>query len=350
MKYGKIKKLTIIPSLAICLLGINQQAIATPYTLCGDGARPVCVSPYPSDLYPKVWQVPGKELSTHRDRDMTGGADPEQNIAWDGIGGTGNTFDYSGSREVNNEIDQDREVDALSNSNDALYHAVIDNMSGLLFSVDDDPNIYLEASAGGIGVWADQDISSPDGASSSDIDDMNPIFDTDGLEVWGLDGPGNDDANNYSLEDGPVGAPDPNGVAVWSFLGGVSTANWYADEIAEIVSVVTGFDIGRLVNLNLDAMMTFDSTNEIMFSVDPIAGLLDGGEIFVGFRGGVGSHFLSHGGHLWDTAFDVSGTFGLRSENINALEAISVVPTPGILSLLSLGTLILLFRRKLNAF
>ncbi len=86
--------------------------------------------------------------------------------------------------------------------------------------------------------------------------------------------------------------------------------------------------------IDLDAMMT--NGEMIMFSIAPIAGAFDGGEIWV-WDGVNPASFLFHGGHLWDTAFDVSGTFGLNSENINALEAVSTVPEPSSYLLLGSG-------------
>ena len=86
--------------------------------------------------------------------------------------------------------------------------------------------------------------------------------------------------------------------------------------------------------IDLDAMMT--NGEMIMFSIAPIAGAFDGGEIWV-WDGVNPASFLFHGGHLWDTAFDVSGTFGLNSENINALEAVSTVPEPSTYLLLGSG-------------
>jgi hypothetical protein len=36
-----------------------------------------------------------------------------------------------------------------------------------------------------------------------------------------------------------------------------------------------------------------------------------------------------HGGHAWDTAFDLMGTFGTPSENVDALEAVAIAtPEP----------------------
>ncbi len=356
-------KLAAMGSAGLMLFGLSLPASATLFTTCGTPPRSACVVPEPGASIPPPPVVSGKEMSTHTpgtwgtggDRSASGALDAEQNIAWDGIGGTADTFDYTGSRANDT---QDREVDALANSGDILYFDVIGNRAALLFSVDDDPNIYSESIFGAGGVWADQSISTPDGTLGSDIDDMNPILDTDGLEVWGLDGPAGDDANNYSLESssGPIpytavpsgaalvfgGVPDPLSVSVWSFTAGVSTPNWTTTEIATIVSLATGIQLSQLDDINLDGMMTFDP-DDIMFTIDPILAiggstLLDGGEIFVGTRGaaGIAGSFLSHGGHLWDTAFDVMGTFGLQHENVNALEAVAV-SEPASLALMGLG-------------
>jgi hypothetical protein len=88
--------------------------------------------------------------------------------------------------------------------------------------------------------------------------------------------------------------------------------------------------------LNLDAMML--NLDWIMFSIEPVAQKVDGGEIFV-WDGIVGNpaSFLNHGGHLWDTAFQVAATFGTGSENVNALEAVSTPEPSTLVGLLSLG-------------
>lgn len=112
--------------------------------------------------------VGGKELSTHTpgtfgtggDRNVLTALDPEQNLNWDGVGGTADGADYSGSRVGSTpNDDQDREVDSLAHASDLLYDSVIANTSALLFSVDDDSNIYFESIGGAGGVWADQALS-----------------------------------------------------------------------------------------------------------------------------------------------------------------------------------------------
>ena len=72
----------------------------------------------------------------------------------------------------------------------------------------------------------------------------------------------------------------------------------------------------------------------------------DGGEIFVnapGNPGGAIQGFLIHGGELWDTAHTVGLDFAIGTEEVNALEAI---PEPATLSLLCLGGLALIRRRR----
>ena len=86
-------------------------------------------------------------------------------------------------------------------------------------------------------------------------------------------------------------------------------------------------------------MMYGDS---IMFSIKPISvggiTIFDGGEIWVWDGSPAGpAQFLVHGGHVWDTAFDVMGTFDVTFENINALEAVSEPPIPEPTSILLLG-------------
>jgi hypothetical protein len=98
--------------------------------------------------------------------------------------------------------------------------------------------------------------------------------------------------------------------------------------------------------------------NDILFSLKPIDGNndgsitdndpskdLDGGEIFVWLSTEPSAKFLIHGGHVWDTVFNVKDTVedwtGLRpgTENIDALEAVATPEPSTFLSLLTLGSL-----------
>jgi hypothetical protein len=76
----------------------------------------------------------------------------------------------------------------------------------------------------------------------------------------------------------------------------------------------------------------FGPGDSMIFSIAPIPNpeggpdFFDGGEIWL-WEFGQPAEFLDHGGHLWDTAFDVRGTFGTQSENVDAIEAVSI-PEP----------------------
>jgi len=324
--------LVLGPALVAGLLLVTLPSSATGYNPMGPYA-----SPAPGEGIPGPANVPGLEFSDRVDRDAANpsAADPEQNIAWDGTGGTANTFDYSGTRTLaNGTVDIDRQVDALGNTGEALFEAVAYlNAAALLFSVSGDPNIYFEAISGASGTWA----------TPAMIDRVTAVTDVDALEVWGpAGGPDSpaDDANVYSLEN------DANGVAVW-YYGGASSTAWVT--VAEIGEAI-GLDDSLWGLLDLDGLMMYGDA--MLFSIAPIrtvaGGLVyDGGEIWV-WDGSPNSTaaFLNHGGHVWDTAFDVRATFGVQSENINALEAVAtIIPEPASLALLALGLGALALRR-----
>jgi hypothetical protein len=77
----------------------------------------------------------------------------------------------------------------------------------------------------------------------------------------------------------------------------------------------------------------WDEGDAVLFSIRPF-NAWDGGEV-VYWEFGAAPEFLVHGGHRWDTAFDVAGTFGVNvaHENVDALEAIPL-PEPGLAGLL----------------
>lgn len=100
---------------------------------------------------------------------------------------------------------------------------------------------------------------------------------------------------------------------------------FYVDELAAAIGLPTNL----LSDFDLDGLMT--SGEEILFSIAPIAGVFDGGEIWTWNKavGGAAS-FLDHGGHLWDTDFEVMLTFGTASENVDALEAVDGICPPNV--------------------
>jgi hypothetical protein len=369
--------LLVCLSVGLLLLG-SLPTHAGPYVPQGP-----FVVPTPGPKVPGPLNVNGKEYSedwapvVHMDKDAVPNADPEQVIAWDGAAGVADSFDYSLSR-VKLQDDEDRQVDALANRWDILFGAVINNKAALLFSVDDEhrlagamppfsaEHIFYEDIAGPPAVLPPAP-GGPIWATPAQID-QHGVTDVDALEVWG---PGPDDsggggpvgdANRYSLYGDPAVAIGVPRVSVWAYDPATHTSTPYITA-AQLAMAIGEENLAEVIDL--DAMMIHDEDDNdvfgdnpndtIMFSIAPIAGvapLFDGGEIWVWRSGDPLAGFLNHGGHLWNTAFNVMGSFGVDSENINALEAVSV-PEPGTLILLSLGGLALggwaLVRRRQKA-
>jgi hypothetical protein len=291
--------------------------------------------PGPSTIIPTPKEVPGKDFSDNPDRNAAGVADPEQVIAWDGIGGVRDSLDYDEPPNTRPQYPPPTEIDALGASQDALFNAVIANQAALLISVETDPTILFERATGfpnapsGVGVWA----------TAQDIDAMNPPNDTDGLELWG---PNNeDDSFRYSLAGDPfTQTANPRRVAIWEYDDDGMTSiphTLTTDLAAAIDRQFGGNGMGvywsELVEtMDVDAIMVLGE--RAIFSIRPLTVLgtpiaFDGGEIFVYESGATPTMFLNHGGHLWDTGFDVMGTFLVPSENVDALEAVSqFVPEP----------------------
>lgn len=114
----------------------------------------------------------------------------------------------------------------------------------------------------------------------------------------------------------------------------------------DLLSGIQSLGIGQSLtveDIDLDDSMRWNELDGgfLAFSVAPVFDdfggiVLDGGEIFVLDLSTLTAQFLFHGGHLWDTDFDVMNTFGLANENINAIEA---VPAPSTFVLLALAGL-----------
>lgn len=339
----------IVVLLAAVALGARFAA-ATPWAPTGSTFVPA-----PSNLVPGPKIVTGKDFSDIRDRDLNGLPDPERVVAWDGSGGVRNSFDYSGSRVAYPDVLPDREVDGIAAGGDALFHAVRNNTAALLISVEGNPGIHYERQTGlpgsfpGTGIWA----------KAVDIDNMNPPIDTDGLELWGADQ--FDDSDRYSLAGDPftdfVVPNESRKVAIWSYnaAGNTSIHHTLTTDLAAAMDLqlplggvgVGGPHWGQLVELlDVDAIMTFGT--QVTFSIRPITYTIttpagpvvftfDGGEIFEYDGPAVPTRYLNHGGHLWDTLFDVRATFGVLSENVDALEAVAGIPEPSTVVLLMLA-------------
>ncbi|MCZ8128467.1 MAG: PEP-CTERM sorting domain-containing protein [Microcystis sp. LE19-114.1B] len=354
------------------LLGVTvapSQVLAGPFNSPGPFVNPVV------DGVPSPPQVPGKEYSEDPDRNGNPlhTPNPGQVIAWDGTGGTTNTSNFLTlwNPTSGTAAPDPFQVDALANREDLLFYDVIANKVTLVFSTgllgtvingvyqpgprtNFDNYIFYERPAGKIGVWA----------TPAEINQVEPN-NVEGLELWApvqdptvpledrvnsvlLNGPELpvDDANRYSL------LGDPLGCSVFKSNGDCLFLK--ADIAAAITPLFPGLDITD-AKIDLDGLMTWE--NDILFSLKPIDGNndgsitdnnplldLDGGEIFV-WRFGQAPQFLNHGGHVWDTVFNVKDTVefwtGLRpgTENIDALEAVATPEPSTFLSLLTLGTL-----------
>jgi hypothetical protein len=355
------------------LLGVTvapSQVLAGPFNSPGPFVNPV------GDGVPSPPEVPGKEYSEDPDRNgyPSHTPNPGQVIAWDGTGGTTNTSNFLTLWNPQSGIaaPDPFQVDALANRKDLLFYEVIEDQVPLVFSTGlpggprtafdnyifyERPNhkVLLPFPYKEIGVWA----------TPAQINQVAPN-NVEGLELWApvqdptvpledrvnsvlLQGPEIpvDDANRYSL------FGDPLGCSVFKSNGDCLFLK--ADIATAITPLFPGLDITD-AKIDLDGLMTWE--NDILFSLKPIDGNndgsitdndpskdLDGGEIFVWLSTEPSAKFLIHGGHVWDTVFNVKDTVedwtGLRpgTENIDALEAVATPEPSTFLSLLTLGSL-----------
>jgi hypothetical protein len=141
---------------------------------------------------------------------------------------------------------------------------------------------------------------------------------------------------------------DPGGTAIWAYNPSTTTSSAYISD-ADIAAAIGRPDLAG--SIDVDGLMTYDgfgtwnswdTGDSLLFSIRPVD-TFDGGEIWVWTKG-TAATFLSHGGHLWDTAFNVSGTFG-GLENVDALEAVAGVPEPNLVALLAVGGALMLAER-----
>ena len=382
MRYTPLRLGTSLLGLfAITATGTLSQA-TIPYTTAGGpfpGFGPGLITPF---------GVGGKEYSHDFDSSTIGAIgspppfDPQQIVAWDGIGGTVDVTDYTGTRPSWTPDDQ---MDAIANRGDFAYVEVKTEIAHLIFSIDDMSFAY----PGGLGgpailapVPSTGPVLTPVGpiggagelsfelgtafgalpstvgtwATQPTINGMPFPDDIDGVEVWGPEPP-LADADKYSLDMDIF-----SGTSVWNGSG--SPYIPHAAIVGAVISLL-GPDVEPDA-INLDALMVHDILgdpdrfdgdaagglvgDEIIFSIrqipsagDPSGYYATGSELFILPAFGPAS-FLKHGGHLWDKAyalgaFNVGGPNAPHVLDVNAIEAVGefAVPEPASLSLILLG-------------
>jgi hypothetical protein len=355
------------------LLG-SGAAKAQPY---GDPIPPgPFVFPVPSPKLPLPVHVPGKEVSfgnlpaMEGDRDQLFVSEPGQAVFFDGV----RTLPQSGLRNAWNF--DGLQVDALANIQDVLFQAVRNDSTWLLFSVQNDRYgnaIFAEAPrTGKICLWSIKGCKSTNNTpevvgeyfarfgallkngNPSDVLDPSTTYpvtadghliDVDGLEVWGPEPDlGYNPVTNDPASDANVFSAEGDS----TFSVKCRTANTCHTYLPAEIAVAIGLDPASPIDV--DGLMTNLSGTldpgglpylKMLFSVRPIGGL-DGAEIWdwSGVPGDLAVPLI-HGGHAWDTAFDLRGKliaegFGDmalsttplgQDVNLDAIEAASV-PAP----------------------
>lgn len=376
-----------LASLAATLMLATSAQATIPYT-------PVSVGGFligPGVASPE--EIGGKEYShdfDHTTAGPGGAPDPQQVVAWDGIGGTADGLDFTGTRP---DWTPEQEIDAIANHNDALFQALRRDRSHLIFSHDDEVS-FISAAGGSFpgsvpaagpiplsngmviggagevsiehagayappetqGLWAEQ----------KQVNGMPLPRDVDGLEVWGPEPGLMGDTDKYSLD-----LDFLSGTSIWNGSG--SSYLSHAAIVGAVESLlgpipgpaILPFDNQEGRNaINVDALMVQDRFGEmdtfdrdptgdptgdlLIFSIrqivdpsDPSGYYATGSELFV-LNAGMGASFLDHGGHTWDKGYALSslaiggplGGNGRGVIDINAIESVAGIPEPAGVALL----------------
>jgi len=347
--------------LVASLSSLPTMVRADPYGNPSAGAVPAVGThgvPPPPEAYP------GKEYTDSPDRDgHTGAASPGQIVLWDGLGGQMN-----GPAVVPDPvhgIPDGHDIDAQANLADALFREVIADRAWLVLSTEDDlkadfSKVSLLWEAPNFGVT---NTTLPtlvgDWARPNDVNHNAPPDDLNSVEIWGPEKLS--DTTHVSYQE------DPGGYPIWDTLHAGAGGFTYADPWQPLgyASPMTDWDIANAIGdpawasgIDLDGLMLNEADHQMMFSIHHLSlggtTVFDGGEIWVWDymdRTLGAADFLSHGGHLWDTAFDVAGTFGMMCDEVDALEAVGMPESGtwlagGSLSLIALGALWRRFARR----
>jgi hypothetical protein len=241
------------------------------------------------------------------------------------------------------QFEPDVQVDALAHRGDGGFQDLLANAAPLLVSIVGDPGVaqpvavYREDVGGALGIeFTQRDLHDLDPIAPGELDDV------DALEMWGDTGlpdqPG--DADFYSLELDQT-------AAVWYDGGSGPVAYLFPADILAAINQL-GFE-APLGGADVDALMVqdtgsvrgiWDYGDAVLFSIRA-ANNWDGGEI-VYLEFGMAPRFLDHGGHLWDTSFEVAMGFGIPTgqEDVDGLETIPI-PEPAAVGMLLCGVSLL---------
>ncbi|MEQ8211650.1 MAG: PEP-CTERM sorting domain-containing protein [Lacipirellulaceae bacterium] len=326
---------------AIALLFALSPVVAQANEIYAPVVNPI--SPQADDNVPDVRRVPGKHYTDSFDMTHVPtphAVDPTRIGKWDGRGGARDGLRLSDfSDQFSNSM-----IDAQAQINDPLFDAVTKNETALVVSTQfdmmlgNDTSLAAERIGGGVETFATR---------RQIVDHNHPgglLRDIDSVDIWGSE--------------------NPNRAGFYSFQGDPGNTAVYTQQVLapnSVVPYISTTDLAMALGepnlepfLDVDGLMVrdvgtgfnpfdgqFGPGDAIMFSLAPImdptgAIIYDGGEIWT-WEFGSPAQFLDHGGHLWDTAFDVRGTFGSESENIDALEAVGGVPEPTSLLLGAMG-------------
>jgi len=219
------------------------------------------------------------------------------------------------------------QIDALAYGNEALFVELLANDARLIFSV------YGDAASNEVALFSENPAGIPEVFfRHGDFyagDPVDGLEDVDAVEMWGE--PDSLDACYYSLQTDIL-----SGTSIFREMEGIAVS--FLSFASVRVAVVSLGYLGEPDLIDVDAIMVkngglptrFDAGDAVLFSIRKVIDSnFDGGEVIYWPAGGSPS-FFSHGGHTWDTAFDVVAAVtaalggvdpGPEAEDVDALEA-----------------------------